>query len=224
MNNSPLSLYQPDWSYWRQFPQITLKNAILLSCNIEPRHIEDKGKINARPIKHLTPTNLQALNELFGRPIGNLLTERKEVVQANIGDSLTGEPLTFELDMACFANPLNSMTDLNYFVRWAVSNAWKLPEPMIAISKQQASPSPIKIVKAEPVTTHSGDDWKAIARQIGEEILKNKPSLNLEQVAGKTHKQMTDRKNNGEPGMTGRGGRVPAAETIKRHALTGIKP
>lgn len=223
MNNSPQSLYEPDWSYWRQIPQIILKDAVLLSCNIEPRCLEDQSKTNEL-LKHLILNDLEVSKEFFGRPIEQLFIERAEIVQANIGHSLTGEPLAFELDIACFSNPLNSMTSLNYFVAWAVSFDWKLPEPLISISKQQASAAPKKTVNAEQVTTPSGNDWKAIARKIGEEILNKKPSLNVEQIAEKTRKEMTDRKNNGEPGMTGRGGRVPAAETIKRHALTGIKP
>ena len=79
--------------------------------------------------------------------------------------------------------------------------------------------------KAEtvPVIGPGDNDWKATARQIGQEILIKYPILTVDKVAEKTHKEMTARNSKGELGMTGRGGRVPSADTIKRHALTGIK-
>jgi len=76
-------------------------------------------------------------------------------------------------------------------------------------------------VEAVPVVSPSIEAWRANARHIGERIYQGKPSLNVEEIAEKTHKEMTNRK--GEPGMTGRGGKVPSADTIKRHALAGIK-
>jgi hypothetical protein len=45
----------------------------------------------------------------------------------------------------------------------------------------------------------------------------------MEKVAQKTYDVMVENNVKREPGMTGRGGRVPTAATIKRHALTGIK-
>ncbi|MGZ8152914.1 MAG: hypothetical protein ACXW0Q_09240 [Methylovulum sp.] len=69
----------------------------------------------------------------------------------------------------------------------------------------------------------TSDDWKRNARAIGEEFHKTHKHLSVEQLAIKTHAEMTDRRNNGESGMTGRGKRIPSADTIKRHALTGIK-
>lgn len=78
-------------------------------------------------------------------------------------------------------------------------------------------------VEAGTSTSQSGDDWRVKARQIGKEIYGNKTSLNMDKIAEKTHKEMTDRHSKKEPGMTGRGGKVPTADTIKRHALTGIK-
>jgi hypothetical protein len=68
-----------------------------------------------------------------------------------------------------------------------------------------------------------GDDWKTNARAIGVQIHKENPKLNIEQIAGKVQAEMNTRKENGESGMTGRGGRIPAADTIKRHALTNLK-
>lgn len=77
-------------------------------------------------------------------------------------------------------------------------------------------------VEAGAGTSPSIEVWKANARLIGERIHKEKPKLNAEKIAEKTHDEMTTRKANGEPGMTGRGGNVPSAGTIKRHAQTGI--
>lgn len=83
-------------------------------------------------------------------------------------------------------------------------------------------PAPAAKVEAVAGTSQSIEAWKINARQIGEKIHKEKPKLNAEQIAEKTHDEMTARKANGEPGMTGRGGNVPSAGTIKRHAQTGI--
>ena len=66
-------------------------------------------------------------------------------------------------------------------------------------------------------------NWHVKAREIGEIICKAKPTLSIEQIAIKIQKEMVLRKANGEDGMSGRCGKVPSADTIKRHALTGIK-
>lgn len=65
--------------------------------------------------------------------------------------------------------------------------------------------------------------WIENARKIGKIIHKAKPSLSVEQIAQKTRAEMTKQKDEGKDGMTGRGGKIPRSETIKRHALTGIK-
>ena len=74
-------------------------------------------------------------------------------------------------------------------------------------------------VEAAPAT----NAWRENAKQIGKGILEANKSLTLERIATKTHKEMTSRNAKGEPGMAGRGGRVPTLDTIKRWALTGIK-
>jgi hypothetical protein len=74
-----------------------------------------------------------------------------------------------------------------------------------------------------PVVAPSIEAWRANARKIGEKIRNKNPSLNIEQIAEKTRKEMIERNTKGELGMSGRGNKVPSAETIKRHALIGIK-
>lgn len=61
------------------------------------------------------------------------------------------------------------------------------------------------------------DGWKLSARQIGIRIYQKTPRLSIEQIAQKTYEIMKAKS------ITGRGGRVPSASTIKRHALNGLK-
>lgn len=101
------------------------------------------------------------------------------------------------------------------WIKWAKGKGYSVAHLMPA-------DAPAAKVKAGAGTSPSGEVWKANARQIGEKIHKEKPKLNAERIADKTHDEMTARKAKGEPGMTGRGGKVPSAGTIKRHAQTGI--
>lgn len=82
---------------------------------------------------------------------------------------------------------------------------------------------PAAKVEAVPVRNQNIEVWRENAVRIGKEILKKAPGLSVEKIAKKTHDEMTSRNKKGDAGMTGRGGKVPSADTIKRHALTGIK-
>lgn len=91
----------------------------------------------------------------------------------------------------------------------------------------KGKPKPEAKGEAKPVTTPAAaaqiEAWRTEARKIGERIYKQKPTLNIEQIADKVHSEMTERHTKKESNMTGRGGRVPSAESIKRHALTRLK-
>lgn len=78
-------------------------------------------------------------------------------------------------------------------------------------------------VKSNRFSKPSTEIWKESARQIGKNIYSKSPKLTVDKIAEKTHAEMTRLHKIGESGMTGRGDKVPSAETIKRHALTGIK-
>jgi hypothetical protein len=65
--------------------------------------------------------------------------------------------------------------------------------------------------------------WKHKAREIGKRLASSHKKLSLDQIADMVRKEMSERHNGGERSMTGRGNRIPAASSIKRHALNGIK-
>ncbi len=87
----------------------------------------------------------------------------------------------------------------------------------------QTAPTPkVEAVTVKPPTAQI-EAWHTEAWKIGERIYKNKPSLNIEQIADKVNLEMSERNAKKEPNMTGRGGKVPSASSIKRHALTRLK-
>ena len=95
------------------------------------------------------------------------------------------------------------------------------PKPEVKEAPQPAQTAAQK-VEAKPAAQIEA--WRTEARKIGERIYKKKPTQSIEQIAGHVHKEMTKRhRDEKDPNMTGRGGKVPSAESIKRHALTGIK-
>ncbi|MES2104817.1 MAG: hypothetical protein V4634_12410 [Pseudomonadota bacterium] len=65
--------------------------------------------------------------------------------------------------------------------------------------------------------------WIDAATRIGREVRDSTPSLTVDKIAEKVHQKMVARHASGATGMAGRGGKVPSAGSIKRHALKGIK-
>jgi hypothetical protein len=112
--------------------------------------------------------------------------------------------------------------------RWCDLNEWlKINEPLLSFRFPDPESAATQKVSAGTVTTPAPAAqiaaWRTEARKIGETIYKTQPKLNIEQIAEKVNKEMTTLNANKKPNMTGRGGKVPSAETIKRHALTGLK-
>lgn len=77
-----------------------------------------------------------------------------------------------------------------------------------------------QIIKAEyrgKETLSTTPNWHVHARKWGIEISNHNPRLNLLQIAEKVRTKME------EGNIRGQGDRIPSAETIRRHALTGIQ-
>lgn len=100
------------------------------------------------------------------------------------------------------------------FLKWAESLGYPIPGGLqVLFAKNEAKTKPAELLLT----------WKTTASTLGEKILQDKPLLSLEQISNQVHKIMLEKHQQGEQGVTGRGNRVPAAETIMRHGLKGLK-
>lgn len=200
-----------DWGYWRNVATVEIWQALLLSLNIEPTGkgwLLDNapGRTGDIPREYL---DRNGLNDEFDRR-WFLIKNRLETFYASFGQPAEAE--------------LTKFIRLPLFAAWAIEFEWgDLPPELVALVQEPIAP---EIAAAPSEATEQGatsSDWIRTAQSIAAEIHKDKPLFSVFQIAEKTHNEMTRRKNAGESGMTGRGGRVPSADTIKRHALTGIK-
>jgi hypothetical protein len=102
-------------------------------------------------------------------------------------------------------------------IRWARSRGWDVShinEVVDQFGSTEAASSPQSVVRDLA--------WIANAADIGRRLRPKHKNLNLERLAEKVLGEMKLRRDAGESGMTGRGGRLPTAATIKRRALKGI--
>jgi hypothetical protein len=100
------------------------------------------------------------------------------------------------------------------FLIWAESLGYPIPEGLQGLfEKNEAKTKP-----SDPPLT-----WETTARALGEKIFKDKPLLSISQISKRVHSILLERHQQGDQGVTGRGKKVPTAETIKRHALNGLK-
>lgn len=74
------------------------------------------------------------------------------------------------------------------------------------LSEEQTIPKPV-----------TEQPWVAPAREIGREVYKVFPRLNLDQISEKVHPILK------KQGVRGRGGKIVSAGSIRRHALKGLK-
>jgi len=79
-----------------------------------------------------------------------------------------------------------------------------------------SSENPAK--RMEPVIS-----WVDAASAIGTKIRNKNIDLTVEEISKQTEGTMKQEHAAGKPGMVGRGGKVPSWQTIKRHALGGIR-
>jgi len=146
-----------------------------------------------------------------------LLHHREMTFQRIIDALKKDEKITFyspatHLKINAFNEGCNPVVDIDELARMIMKRGevnTEQPAPTLT----DTPPAPAAQIKA----------WHTEARKIGEIIYKKKPARNIDQIADEVYKEMMARNAKKELNMTGRGGKVPSAASIKRHALTGLK-
>jgi hypothetical protein len=194
----------PDWEEWKYIPVWHLREACALSMNIDPHSLRQLDWAH-------TPEP-----DTYDAEVKQNFSKRLRILEAN-----------WEGPFFKSCGRLDSV----HVVQWQ-----DLPPELVAMAQQpenrtdsqkengvEAAAPAGKPERNDPPEESDAIKWKAVARRIASEIHSNNPRFTVEKLADKTHKEMTAQKDKGAPGMTGRGGKIPSAGTIKRHALTRIK-
>jgi hypothetical protein len=114
---------QPKWKHWRQFDRVTLKQAVELSCGLDPE---------------LLGTLILFGHELISTVLGPLWIEkhnRLTIARSHLGTSLKFGP-------SWNSDEDNRTVRLSEFAAWATSMKWRpLPRQFKAIAKTKPPPS-----------------------------------------------------------------------------------
>jgi hypothetical protein len=200
----PVTEYQfstPNWDHWtRPGTMVYLWEGICLTVNIEPpRHSDGKEICHLAGLKRLP----QKFHDAW--------------------ESLNRDEAFIHLEEVDVAGRMLHMVRLEEFAQWAVRKGFDVPPELREIAAKSALVEPSGAID-EDKDESGAFPWAQTARAIAEEILPNNRKHNILKIAEKVRAEMIRRHDAGMPGTyAGRGGKVPSAVTIKRHALTGLK-
>lgn len=204
----------------------------MLSLDIDPKSLKvdlwpELPDIYRPQVKRLPPWFSKAS---FGGPAGFAAYEDRLAIVLDAVET----PSCFTVRPTGAANPNEWLISLPEFCDWALNTSLSIPEELRAIASPMTTTSnadqpmlvlpdelveDVTVAEVAPVDL----DWKKHAREIGIALSREKPQLSLDQIAKRVHAEMLKKHDEGMPGMTGRGNNIPSADTIRRHALIGIK-
>ncbi|MBF0146278.1 MAG: hypothetical protein HQL84_09620 [Magnetococcales bacterium] len=129
----------PDWKFWRQIPEPTLLECILLSLDTEPREFQDwwlgTKEVSERleiAINHIHAGKLKAAPLPFLSYL-----ERRRLAREDFSlDPYEINRIEFYFSSEFeFIRQLKVQVDLHRFARWAVALEWEMPSEMIAVAE-----------------------------------------------------------------------------------------
>lgn len=108
--SNQIQLKKPNWQYWTQIPKAPIWKVVLLSLDIESRNIFDLQMFELDFLIKKDSAN----------PILNLIRERMDIVNANIGETLNiGKTQP---------TPENTVVKISLIAEWIFSRKWETPE------------------------------------------------------------------------------------------------
>ncbi|MBL8420986.1 MAG: hypothetical protein JNK92_10150 [Dechloromonas sp.] len=201
-------------STWHEVADLTIEEAAFLMAGVDLkmlRSLEEKGAGYG--------------DDLYSQGIFEHVSAYAEIIMSQVRAGrirLTHSALSSATRELSARETYISLPD---FLAWC--EACGRPDIAVLFPPQSAPPAH-RPETAEPGPTQQERSnthypWVPAAQNIYHELRPSNARLNLEQMAEKVHLEMKRRNSAGQPGMSGRGGKIPAAETIKRHALNGIR-
>ncbi len=206
------------WKYWVNIPTVTLWEACLLSLGLNPKTMR---QLPAESVDFPSPPPYFKSSAFPSEAVETEYEMRLELLRRNIGVNRFFSSCKIDE-----RDPNYAEISLCKFTSWGLSIPFTdMPRELVAIAQNSGAVGNDLIPKdsAEAIPIQNADDWKTQARKIGERINLGNKKLSVDKIAKKVHEEMVDRQSKGEKGMTGRGGKIPCADSIKRHALAGIK-
>lgn len=206
----------PNFAYLKKFATYSIWEAACLISGFDPRAMTD-------------------VTDEYGGPV-DLYDEIKQLISAVYAGNLAlalEQNAPFTQDTLVRGDSLIEWLNKNGYKETAYSLGGDLEGHLSELAHEEPIGCLLAVIEGNRPASQAvvGFDqkypWTKNAREIAEELLSKDKALtnkNQLQIAAKVAEEMTRRKKNGKEGMTGRGNRVPSAETIKRHALNGLVP
>ena len=202
-----------DWSYWLQMPEIKAWEAVALSLNLDPEqmvHLKEGWMAGAGSdplFEDESFPDKQTKNEFY---------KRLRLLLAALKDRQV-----FSAGRLSLANPGDNGVRLQEVATWLVCiGRQPLSQELVkAAAAERESPVPhtnaTKADSSEPDT--AAETWKRAANKWGRREHAEHPKWSVEQIAQRVASRLES------AGIRGRGNRIIKWETIKRHALVGVK-
>jgi hypothetical protein len=212
-----------NWVHWRQLRRVKVWEACLLSLNFDPARVQPEL---AAALFVQTASSHQVIRSICAGSFSSTEYLRRLRVICSYLEQVE----SFSEVVRVVANENTWEVSLHEFCLLADRIGLDLPPALTAIFVDLVpAANPIFGVvtvsteeSANALISEAPDDWQIKARELGAAEKKRAPQLSLIQIATNVEKQMQEMHGRGDKNVTGRGNRVPSAETIRRHALGNL--
>lgn len=216
--------HEINWTHWFQMRGVRVWEACLLSVDVDPTEIPTE---DARSFYKLSSLSRHIYDTTFGsRDIQAEYYRRLRLVSGYLEDKSA-----FNLISKAETNKHLWEIKLSEFCTLAKRvNLLPIPAEMNSVVVQMSPPigftTPLVVNNSDQTPTASiqpTTNWKKVAERIALEVQREKPKFTHEQISEAVRARMEKLLADGNQSVTGRGGKLPSATSIRRHALTGLK-
>ena len=216
--------HEINWTHWFQMRVVRVWEACLLSVDVDPSGIPTEDERSFYKLSSFSP---HIYDTTFGTPDNQAEYYRR----LRLVSSFLEDTSAFTLISRADTNKHLWEISLSDFCALAQRvKLLPLPAEMNSVAVQVSPPigfttSPV-VNNPDQTATASiqpTTNWKKIAEKIALKVQREKPKFSRDQISEAVNAEMKSMLLAGDQNVTGRGGKLPSAASILRHALTGLK-